>query len=360
MQPATQSLKLSICITTLNRAEFIGATLESILAQATKDCEVIVLDAGSSDDTERVVSEYARRFGCLTYIQQGTNNGIDRDYDSAVKLASGEYCWFMTDDDPLKPGAVSAVLSALNRHPSVVIMNVELRDVTLRRVVQPRWLDVASDCVYEPEEGDRLFVDLGERLWYIGGFIIRRSIWLDRERDPYLGSWFVYVGVIFQRRLPGATIVISRPFITFRLGNTHTFSPRLFEIIWFAWPSLVWSLAVSEAAKKKVCSIEPWRNSRELLLYRGLGCYSLNEYRTLIRPRLRGGYESWVASLIAVFPGVVANALLVLYYSLSKQRYHGWRQPSMMLYMLAASRFHFRRMKVFKSQALRGGGLIAE
>jgi abequosyltransferase len=46
--PQPTAIKLSICITTLNRAAFIAATLDSILAQVTADCEVVVLDGGST------------------------------------------------------------------------------------------------------------------------------------------------------------------------------------------------------------------------------------------------------------------------------------------------------------------------
>src|SRR5262249_16202475 len=75
--PMSTPLKLSICITTLNRAKFIGPSLESMLSQITDDCEIIVLDAASTDETERVVSEYASRSDRLRYIRQSTNNGWD-------------------------------------------------------------------------------------------------------------------------------------------------------------------------------------------------------------------------------------------------------------------------------------------
>jgi glycosyltransferase involved in cell wall biosynthesis len=59
-------LKLSFCISTLNRGSVIGATLESIIAaQATEECEIVVLDAASTDNTERVVSGYALKFDRL-------------------------------------------------------------------------------------------------------------------------------------------------------------------------------------------------------------------------------------------------------------------------------------------------------
>ena len=172
------SLKLSFCIPTFNRAAYIGATLDSILAQATDECEIVVSDNASTDDTERLVIEYARRFDRLRYFKQDTNTGPDRNFDCAVELARGEYCWLFPDDDLLKPGAVSAVLKALDRELSLVIVNVELKDVSMLKVLRPRWLNLESDCIFGHDEMDRLFAALDEMLWYVGSLIVKRQIWI--------------------------------------------------------------------------------------------------------------------------------------------------------------------------------------
>lgn len=337
----TVNVKLSICITTLNRADFIGGTLDSILVQTTNDCEVVVLDSGSTDSTERVVSEYASRFDNLRYIRQDTNNGVDRDYDRVVELALGEYCWLMTDDDLLKPGAVAAILNALRQDWSLVYVNVEFKNFGMSKVLQSGGFPFASDRVYGPEEMDRLFAEMDWNLWYIGSIVIRRQIWLARERQQYYGSWFVSVGVIFQQHLPGRVLVLAEPFISYRLGNAHTYSQHFSEIFLVKWPSLVRSLALSEAARGKVRSAEPWRNPLWLLLLRGWGLYSFSEYRRWIRPRLRSIREMLAPALVALLPGVVVNAYFVLYYSVRKDQ-------GVWLSGMRRSRFYFRNWGVLK------------
>lgn len=156
----TPEFKLSLCISTFNRASFIGATLESILAQLESNCEVVVVDGASSDNTEEVVMGYARRFGNVRYIKRPTNQGIDRDYDYAVQVARGEYCWMKSDDDLLKPGAIARVLEALRGDMCAVIVNMELRDFSLKKVIRRRWIKVESDRRYLRGETDRLFLEL--------------------------------------------------------------------------------------------------------------------------------------------------------------------------------------------------------
>lgn len=315
----SKPLKLSICISTFNRAAFIGATLETMISQVTNDCEIVVLDGASTDDTERVVSEYISRCNRLRYIRQSTNNGIDRDYDRAVELAQGEYCWLMSDDDPIKSGAVKTVIGALREDFSLIFVNSEVMDLSLSKTIEPSLYGIESDRVYGSEELDRLFMDMEPYLNYISGVVIKRSIWRDRDRERYYGSLFVFVGVIFQKPLPGKTLVLAEPLIICRLGNTHTFWSNVFEVDTLRWPAVVGSLGISEAAKRKTPG-DRWRSLGALLTWRGIGAYSMSEYKRCVRPRLRSARQSVIPVLVAMLPGTIANAICLLYYMLVGNR----------------------------------------
>jgi hypothetical protein len=179
---------------------------------------------------------------------------------------------------------------------------------------------------------------------YIGGVVIKRSIWLARERERYYGSMFIHVGVIFQAPLPGETLVTQEPLISFRGGNVHTFTSRAFELMMFGWPSLVWSLALTDAAKKRVCSTEPWRQFWPLLRHRAEGIYSSIEYQRLIRPRLRCRRQALAPKLVTLLPGFLVNALFLLYYSVAG------RYRRLHRFMLRESRFYFWNLQIFRSE----------
>lgn len=346
MPARSSAVKLSICITTFNRATFIGETLESILGQLTDDCEVVVLDGASRDDTEQVVSEYTRCCNRLRYVKQPVNNGWDRDCNRVVELATGEYCWLMTDDDLLMPGAIATVLNGLRRDVSLIIVNTEIRNLDMSKILQRRWIDFEADRVYGSGEMDRLFVEVNGWL-NCNAFVINRAIWLARDKQPYYGSLLVHMGVIFQERLPTEVLAIAEPCISYRSGNAHTFSPVLGELVWEKWPSLAESLAVSESARRKVHSTEPWRHVQELLLWRGRGAYSLTEYRRWIRPKVRSTCGALLPVLVALIPGALVNTFFVLYYSVTRRRYR-FNQPDLLLQALRESRFHFRNWRIFK------------
>src|SRR3990172_10682313 len=100
--------RLSICIPTYNYGEFIGATLTSVADQFTDGLEVVVVDGGSTDCTPEVVRSFEERLPGMRYIRLTTRGGIDRDMAHTVAVATGEYCWLLSSDDVLRPGAIGA------------------------------------------------------------------------------------------------------------------------------------------------------------------------------------------------------------------------------------------------------------
>lgn len=315
--PTSRTPALSICIPTRNRASFIGATLDSILPQITTDCEIVVLDGGSTDATPEILLDYAQRTDQLRYIHQETNGGIDRDCDRIVEMSRGRYCWLMSDDDFLKPGAVSAVLSAIHQEHSLIIVNMERRDPSMSFVLEPRWLKFDSDRMYGPGETERLLVETDGILAYMCCCIVDRQIWLSRNREIYYGSLFIHVGVMFQRALPGSVLVISEPTVINRLFNAHEWSSAVPEIFLSKWPELIASLRLSPSAKRRIWNAQPWRDPYWLLTLRGWGIYSFGEYRRWLRPHLISLRERITPAIVATLPGVVVNTLFILKYSVS-------------------------------------------
>jgi glycosyltransferase involved in cell wall biosynthesis len=327
-------IKLSICIATFNRAKFIGATLETLISQIGEDVEIVILDGGSTDGTQEVVQRYGH-CAQLRYCRQETNNGVDRDFDRAVSLALGEYCWLMSDDDLVKAGAITRILESLRHLPSLVIVNAEVRNHNFSILLEGRRLPFDSDRIYRPDQLDQLFVDTGLYLTFIGCVVIKRQLWIGRPKETYFGSQFIHMGVIFQAMLPHDALVIASVLITIRYGNA-SWKAREFEIWMFRWPTLVWSLpGLSESAQDSVCPRDSWRRLKTLLLYRAKGAYSRREFRLWLRPRL-SFLRGLAPRMIAILPGVLINAAAIAYYKQDQ------RTAAMTLSDLKNSRYYYR------------------
>jgi glycosyltransferase involved in cell wall biosynthesis len=314
---------LTICIATYNRAAYLPATLGSLVHQLHDfdDVEVLVVDGNSTDDTEAVVARMRTTCPRLEYVKLPQKGGVDKDFDIAVRRSSGSYCWLFTDDDLLKDGAIAKVRQAALRGQDLIVVNAEICDYHLGRVLDERALKVREDARGEFRGGGReaFFKLCGRYITFIGAIVIRRSLWTEASRDTFFGTRFIHVGVIST--LPDTTrfLVMAEPLIRIRLGNAEWTSIS-FKVWTELWPRLVWSFAaLSSECKMAICSPEPWKSLKALLWHRALGTYSKRQYAEQIRPKPSSVHKA-AAAFIAHVPRVVVRTMFLAYASLKGDR----------------------------------------
>ncbi len=103
--------KVSVVITTYNRASYVRQAIDSVLCQTMKDFELIVVDDGSTDDTIEALAPYRDR---IRYVRT-ENGGPARARNVGMALSRGDYvCWLDSDDlfHPAKLALQSAILDA--------------------------------------------------------------------------------------------------------------------------------------------------------------------------------------------------------------------------------------------------------
>ena len=310
--------KLSVCIATYSRGRFIGETLNSILGQMSPQVELVIVDGASPDNTPEVVAQCLEQYPELHYYREKENSGADRDYDKAVGYATGEYCWLMTDDDVLIPGAVQRVLAAIEEGDDLIVVNAEVWNVDLTQKLESPRLNVAADLKYSRESGENFFAEVANYLAFIGSVVIKRDIWMARDRSKYFGSLFIHVGVIFQRPPIEKVRVIADPLIMIRHGNAM-WTPRSFEIWTMKWPQLIWSFRdFSNGAKQIVCGSRPRWRFKTLLYHRAQGSYSIAEFHRHMVGNIHG-VRVWLAYVVALCPAAFVNVLAVAYYGLVRR-----------------------------------------
>lgn len=99
---------LSIITPTYNRAYILRQCYESLLAQTDMDFEWIVVDDGSTDNTQELLSEFINEAKINIRTCKQENGGKHRAHNTAVKVACGELCVCLDSDDAFTPDAVSA------------------------------------------------------------------------------------------------------------------------------------------------------------------------------------------------------------------------------------------------------------
>ncbi len=125
--PAT--LPVSVVLTTYNRANLVGKTIESILNQTFRDFELIVCDDCSSDSTEQVCAEYARRDLRVRYIRNGQNVGMPENLNTGIRAATGAYIANIHDGDTYCPTLLERWKRALDEAPEAAFVFNQYRIV---------------------------------------------------------------------------------------------------------------------------------------------------------------------------------------------------------------------------------------
>jgi len=116
--------RLSVCISTYNRAEWLSKSLENLFRlypEPLEDVEFLVCDNASTDHTLKVVKPYFRRKD-FVFHQNFKNVGMLGNLRVTAQRARGEYVWILGDDDLLVPGAVERVLAALEEHGDTALV----------------------------------------------------------------------------------------------------------------------------------------------------------------------------------------------------------------------------------------------
>ena len=112
--------KLSVVLPAYNRAPWLGVALDSILAPGL-DCEVVVVDNGSSDGTWDLLQRYAREDARVRAVRWEVNNGGEV-YPSLLEMARGEYVTLFADDDEMLPGGLARKMALLDAHPEIGVV----------------------------------------------------------------------------------------------------------------------------------------------------------------------------------------------------------------------------------------------
>lgn len=90
--------KVSIIIPTYNVEEYLRQCMDSVINQTLKDIEIICIDDGSSDNSGKILDEYAKNDDRIKVIHK-ENKGLGHTYNVGMDNATGEYMGFVEPDD---------------------------------------------------------------------------------------------------------------------------------------------------------------------------------------------------------------------------------------------------------------------
>jgi glycosyltransferase involved in cell wall biosynthesis len=137
-------IRVSIVIPCFNHAHFLADAIASAVNQSWRDCQVVVVDDGSTDDS----AEVARRFPSVTLVRQ-PNRGLAAARNAGLQASDGDIVIFLDADDRLWPDAARVAVAAFeaNRDAAMVFGHCRVIDAT--GVASPVTTVNVRACAYE-------------------------------------------------------------------------------------------------------------------------------------------------------------------------------------------------------------------
>lgn len=246
-------IQISAIICTHNRDTYLGAAIDSLLAQDfAADFEVIVVDNNSSDRTREVVEQRA----CnprLKYIFEPTT-GLSVARNTGAKAASAEIIAYLDDDAVASDRWLQVLYSAYQSHPKLAIAGGKVTLLWPPNIQPPKWLSSGLS-------GNLGAYDLGNSIVYIQqpgltprglNYSIRRSFLAEIGGfDPHLGR--VGKNLLSNEELQMTEFALGRGWQVAYLPEAlvaHNVAPERLNRTWFL--NRGWWQGISECYREQL------------------------------------------------------------------------------------------------------------
>ncbi|MEA3460627.1 MAG: glycosyltransferase family 2 protein [Bacteroidota bacterium] len=136
------SPKISVITVVFNGEQYIGRTIESVLAQTYKEIEYLIIDGKSTDQTLDVIGSYDGIHKVISEPDKGLYDAMNK----GLKLATGDYVWFLNSGDQIyRNDTVETLVAGLTGRPDMIyggtmIIDESQNEVGDRRLKPPAQL----------------------------------------------------------------------------------------------------------------------------------------------------------------------------------------------------------------------------
>lgn len=110
-----QTTLISIIVPVYNVEEYLPRCVDSILAQTYKNLEIILVDDGTKDASDKICDAYAARDSRIKVIHK-ENGGLSSARNAGIDIARGEYLGFVDSDDWIEPEMYETLLSLAQKY----------------------------------------------------------------------------------------------------------------------------------------------------------------------------------------------------------------------------------------------------
>ena len=121
--------KISIILPVYNSQNTIARTIDSIIKQTYDNYELIIINDGSTDNSESICLEYADKYKRIKYIRI-ENKGVSNARNLGIDNATGNYVMFIDSDDEYYKNTLETVYKYIEQRNDLIIFEYNRIDVS--------------------------------------------------------------------------------------------------------------------------------------------------------------------------------------------------------------------------------------
>jgi glycosyltransferase involved in cell wall biosynthesis len=134
---------VSVIMPAYNAAEYIAAAIESVLNQDYRNFELIIINDGSTDDTEKIIHGF--KDGRIRYFRQ-ENRGLAATHNTGIRQSRGELIIKLDADDKMTPDFIARHLQQFEKDPEADLVYcddllIDQNDKQIRIIKRPEYAD---------------------------------------------------------------------------------------------------------------------------------------------------------------------------------------------------------------------------
>jgi glycosyltransferase involved in cell wall biosynthesis len=128
---------VSVVLPAYNCEKYIGKAIQSVLQQTFTDLELIIINDGSTDNTEQVIHSFNDHR--IVYIRNSKNEGLIYSLNRAIDLAQAKYIARMDSDDISKPERLAKQRSFLDQHEDITVVACTIEFIDQKEAFTGIW-----------------------------------------------------------------------------------------------------------------------------------------------------------------------------------------------------------------------------
>ncbi|MCH7320608.1 glycosyltransferase family 2 protein [Solibacillus sp. MA9] len=254
--------KISVIIPIYNKGNRLKTTIQSVLDQSYQDFEIILINDGSTDNTDEIIQFYKEQYPTKINCYSQTNKGVSATRNFGMTVSKGDYISFLDADDSYHRDFLQETMVQVNEKGSDVILTKHHKHfLSSGKLIQSKMKINSRDILKDFILGK---IDANTDSWLIKKTLLNDNQICFNEALTFGEDMLFFIEVLTNAHNPSCVL---KELTTYNIGVENSLSSNSIDKI---YKDIEWiTLAVQYISKH--CNDE----SRKLALLSALECYRL-------------------------------------------------------------------------------------